>query len=173
MARKDAMNDRIVRHAMKLFDRLDQYLNDGSAVHVPASVESELDGRHAEIRIIQSAQFDDDTHHAPSGTKYPCAGCHLYFVEEGKKIGVEMGPMWVTAPALSTQLAGKKLNDLEDVEGVGQQIVDQYAAEPDDAERRTARRRGPGPSHASTSAMLASPPADTTDYDYDGDSEMS
>jgi hypothetical protein len=124
--RSTAMNNRTMRHAMKLFARLNEHLDPLGAVSVPKKVETKKDGLHAEIRIDQSADYDDDTHHMPSGTKYPCAGCHLYFTEQGKEISGEMGPMWVTAPALSTQVGGLAFNKITDFGTVAQEIANQY-----------------------------------------------
>ena len=104
MSRKAAMDDVVVRHALKLYDRLGNYVAADAPVTIPPPVAIELDGLHAEIRIEQTNTWDESTHFPPTGTKYPCMGCYLYFSRQKIEIGKWMGPMWVTNSALTTQL---------------------------------------------------------------------
>jgi hypothetical protein len=110
-------------------------------VLVPKPVAVELDGRHAEIRIEQSAEWDAATHFPPTGTKYPCMGCYLYFAGEKINVGKWMGPLWVTNAALTTQLeklllAGKSIGKLgtSNAAAVAKQLAATYAALPPDAQ---------------------------------------
>lgn len=104
ISRQDAMNDRLIRHALKLFDRINNFLESDAPITVPQKVAGKLDGVHAEIRIEQDSGFSTATHNAPSGTKYPCMGCYLYFNGQKIDMGKWYGPMWVTNAALSQQL---------------------------------------------------------------------
>ena len=127
MSRREAMDDRVVRHAMKCFRRLTEYLNASGTVTVPGSVVAAENGLHAEIRIEKSAEFDVATHHMPTGTKVPCAGCFLFFIDNGYDVGIYMGPMWLTNPALSTQLGRHRIGTLgDDVAVLSKKIKDQY-----------------------------------------------
>lgn len=133
MSREEAMANRVMRHALKLITRLEQTLDAKVKVTVPDKSSSGQDGVHAEIRIYQHDDFDTATHHMPSGTKVPCAGCYLYFVAEGDAIGVYMGPMWLTEAALSQQLKGTKLGTIDDKNSgqlatIAEQIKQQYEA---------------------------------------------
>ncbi|XID91938.1 hypothetical protein ACF3MZ_26215 [Paenibacillaceae bacterium WGS1546] len=128
----EAMGDRTVRHALKLFDRIDNYLTDDSLVTVPSDVDGKLDGRHAEVRIEQTKNWNEDDYHLPSGTKYPCMSCSLYFHEEGYGIGDKSGPLWTTNPGMSPQmeselLKGMKIGNLGEKTGVvGKRLSHQY-----------------------------------------------
>lgn len=128
----EAMGDRTVRHALKLFDRIDNYLTDDSLVTVPSDVDGKLDGRHAEVRIEQTKKWNEDHYHLPSGTKYPCMSCSLYFHEEGYGIGDKSGPLWTTNPGMSPQmeselLKGMKIGNLGEKTGdVGKRLSHQY-----------------------------------------------
>lgn len=104
MTREEAMNDRVTRHMLKLYDRISDYLASDAPLSVPGSIETDLDGRHAEIRIEQSEDWSADTHYTPTGTKYPCMGCYLYFAGKCIEVGQWYGPMWITNAALTTQL---------------------------------------------------------------------
>ena len=133
MNKTDAMASRVLRHALKLLSRLEQHVDPKVKITVPGKTATGQDGVHAEIRIYQHDEFDVSTHHMPSGTKIPCAGCYLYFVEEGHQIGVYMGPMWLTEAALSQQLKGTKIGTIDgqngiDLAGVAEQIKVQYEA---------------------------------------------
>ncbi|TCP57949.1 hypothetical protein EV586_102396 [Tumebacillus sp. BK434] len=130
--REDAMKDHVMRHALKLYDRLKNYLNDDATVTVPADVDVKFDGRHAEIRIEKSAQWNKDDYRLPTGTKYPCMGCRLYFHSSGHDTGNRMGGLWVTNSALSTQLLpqlekGIKIGALgKELETVAKLLATQY-----------------------------------------------
>jgi len=104
LTREEAMEDAVLRHAGKLYLRIHEYLASDAPVTVPASVDPQIDGLHAEIRIEQLDDWDADDHFAPSGTKYPCMGCFLYLMGQKIEIGHCHGPMWVTNAALATQL---------------------------------------------------------------------
>jgi hypothetical protein len=115
LTRADAMSNRLTRHALKLFDRIDLYLaGDGTVknVVVPARVSGKEDGLHAEVRIYRDPAFRADQHHLPSGTKIPCAMCHLTFVEANEDIGTPMGKFWMTGAALMPVLKGQKMGSL-------------------------------------------------------------
>ncbi len=96
MTREAAMDDVVVRHTLKLYQRIQEILAPDAAIDVPASVAVKLDGQHAEIRIQQSPLWDEATHHVPAGTKYPCMGCYLYFNGQAIEIGRWFGPLWLT-----------------------------------------------------------------------------
>jgi hypothetical protein len=124
-------NDRNIRHAMKLRLRLSNYMDKNATVAVPKDQEKELDGRHAEIRIQQDKGWDSSNFHLPSGTKYPCMGCTLYFDTQGISISLEMGPMWLTDSALSTQLEKELKNQcgigkMKNVGELASKIYKQY-----------------------------------------------
>jgi len=104
MTREAAMADRRVRHALKLYERISGLLASNAPITVPGRVPAGLDGVHAEIRIEQDDDFDLATHNLPTGTKYPCMGCFLYFNGKKIRVGKWFGPMWVTNAALSQQL---------------------------------------------------------------------
>jgi len=132
MSREQAMADRVVRHAMKLYDRIGTHLAEAGKVLVPHDVA--FDGKHAEIRIEQDPQYDKTTHEAPSGVKAPCLACKLYFTGQGYLEGVQAGPMWLSAVALSTQIeattgAPAKIDELTDVQiaAIAKRIAAQYA----------------------------------------------
>src|SRR5262249_41499707 len=101
--REQAMADRTMRHALKMYQRISVHLRKDANIHVPPP-QVVFDGRHAEIRIEKDPRWDASTHHLPSGVKYPCLGCRLHFNEEGHFLGVQAGPMWLTAPSISTQI---------------------------------------------------------------------
>jgi hypothetical protein len=135
MSREQAMKDRLVRHALKMFERISDYLSETGEVSVPPKLTViEFDGRHAEIRIEQSGQWSQEKYYLPTGTKYPCMGCKLYFGGNGYDTGVTMGPLWLTNSAISTQMEpqlkeGMKLGDLGDqTDEVAMKIVNQYKA---------------------------------------------
>jgi hypothetical protein len=113
MTREAAMANRVMRHALKLISRIEKTLDAKVEITVPGKSKSGQDGVHAEIRIYQHDDFDASTHHMPSGTKVPCAGCYLYFVAEGNALGVYMGPMWLTEAALSQQLKLAKIGTID------------------------------------------------------------
>lgn len=138
--REQAMKDRVLRHAMKLFDRLKTVLDPDATVEVP-SEEPTFDGEHAEIRIEKSEAWSRVTHFIPSGTKYPCMGCTLYFNDNGYPVSLRMGPMWISDSALATQLEpyhleGERLATLDDDEATeaSRALADQYDRLPDDVE---------------------------------------
>jgi hypothetical protein len=64
----------------------------------------------------------------PTGTKYPCMGCALYFDAQGHVTGVRMGPMWITTPGLATQLRGGAIGALTDdqVKQVAKRLLAQF-----------------------------------------------
>jgi hypothetical protein len=135
MDRETVMNNRLLRHAMKMFDRISKYLSDTATVSIPPKITViNLDGRHAEIRIEQSDGWNEEDYFLPSGTKYPCMGCKLYFEENEYDTGVTMGPLWLTNSSLSTQMEpqlkeGMKLGILGDkIDEVSSKIVSQYNA---------------------------------------------
>jgi hypothetical protein len=134
MSREDAMNDRLIRHAMKMFDRIDNFLSEDATVTIPKLKIIQLDGRHAEIRIEESNGWDEKDYFLPTGTMYPCMGCKLYFDTNDYDTGVTMGPLWLTNSSLSTQMElqlkeGLKLGTLGDKsEDVAKLIVQQYQA---------------------------------------------
>ena len=154
MNKDDAMGNRVLRHALKLLARLEKHVDPKVKITVPGKAASGQDGVHAEIRIYQHDDFDVSTHHMPSGTKVPCAGCYLYFVQEGHAIGVYMGPMWLTEAALSQQLNGTKIGTIEgengaDLKVVAEQIKLQYeAAVAQGGEMSESLVRGGGHTHA-------------------------
>lgn len=131
-SRENAMKDHVMRHALKLYDRLKHYLDDDAVVSVPADVDVKFDGRHAEIRIQQGGVWNEFDYHLPTGTKYQCMGCRLYFHEEGLDTGNRMGGLWVTNSALSTQMVpqlekGIKIGALGDeVDSVALLLATQY-----------------------------------------------
>ncbi|ARU60287.1 hypothetical protein CBW65_03825 [Tumebacillus avium] len=131
-SRENAMKDHVMRHALKLYDRLKLYLDDDAIVSVPADVDVKFDGRHAEIRIQQGGVWNEFDYHLPTGTKYQCMGCRLYFHEEGLDTGNRMGGLWVTNSALSTQMVpqlekGIKIGGLGDeVDSVALLLATQY-----------------------------------------------
>lgn len=109
--KKELLNkDRKIRHAMKLRLRLEKFVDGKAKVKVPENEVKELDGRHAEIRISKAKGWNKEDFYLPTGTKYPCMGCTLYFQSKGIVISLEMGPMWLTDSALSTQLEKELLN---------------------------------------------------------------
>jgi hypothetical protein len=133
MDRRGAMDDVVVRHALKLYQRISRYLASDAPVQVPSNVTANLDGRHAEVRIIHMPGWDSSTHYPPTGTMYACMGCFLHFLDEHIEIGRWMGPMWVTNPALSTQLTallqrGVKMGKFppQDVQRVGNELLAAY-----------------------------------------------
>jgi hypothetical protein len=133
MSREEAMKDRTVRHALKLYQRIGEHLSKESRVLVPPKLDS-FDGRHAEIRIEQDSRWSSDDYNLPSGTKYPCLGCRLYFDSQGHFLGVQAGPMWLTAPSISTQIEsivpnGAKLDELNDqqIGEISKLIAEQYS----------------------------------------------
>lgn len=132
LSKEAAMKDHVVRHALKLFARIEKFLLQDAVIKVPQNLETKFDGRHAEIRIEQSEGWDEDDYHHPTGTKYPCMGCMLYFDDQGHDIGVRMGPLWVTNAAISTQMEsqlddGKKIGGLNDqTEEVAKVLSDQF-----------------------------------------------
>ena len=154
MDKDDAMGNRVLRHALKLLARLEKHMDPKLKITVPGKAASGQDGVHAEIRIYQHDDFDVSTHHMPSGTKVPCAGCYLYFVQEGHAIGVYMGPMWLTEAALSQQLKGTKIGTIDgkngvDLKAVAEQIKLQYeAAVAQGGEMSESWVRGGGHTHA-------------------------
>jgi hypothetical protein len=163
LGRRAAMDDVVVRHSLKLYDRISRYLASDAPVDVPSRLETELDGRHAEIRIRQVPGWDTSTHYPPTGTKYACMGCYLYFHGQHIEIGRWMGPLWVTNPALSTQLEellrqGGKMGKFRkrDLEALGEKLRDAYGQLPSNA------RMGKGRTKSGTS---------TYDRRADSDSE--
>jgi hypothetical protein len=130
MSNKEAMNDRVVRHAMKIFDRLKGYLADDADLVVPPAIKE--DGRHAEIRIEQSEGWTPKTHRLPTGTKLPCVGCKLYFSEEGHAVSMNVGFGWITDAALSTQIEkvakGAKISEMtsQQLDAVGELLAAQF-----------------------------------------------
>lgn len=133
MTREEAMKDRTVRHALKMYQRISEHLSKTSCILVPAKLDS-FDGRHAEIRIEQDPRWSSDSYNLPSGTKYPCLGCRLYFDEQGHFLGVQAGPMWLTAPSISTQIEsivpkGARLDELDEtqIEAISKLIAKQYS----------------------------------------------
>jgi hypothetical protein len=162
MKREDAMKDREVRHPLKLLMRLNKFLSKSGIVEVPPDVTPYRDGRHAEIRIKQGEGWSQDYYHLPAGTKYPCMGCALHFWSDGLKIGTEMGPLWLTDAALSTQLESElcrdhKIGTLEDPEAVGRIILNQYKTIETKVQQGMGKRRTGPPS---------------TDFDADSESDL-
>jgi hypothetical protein len=103
-------------------------LQQDARFEVPPSVQRTRDGLHAEIRIEQTKGWGPKTHEMPTGTKYPCMGCALYFDSKGHVTAVRMGPMWITTPGVSTQLKGGKIGKLTDqqVHEVAQRLLVQF-----------------------------------------------
>lgn len=164
MSHGDAMANREVRHMLKLYDRIPQHLSPDAAVSVPSAVPKGHDGRHAEIRIEQSDNWSVATHHTPTGTKYPCMGCYLYFSGRRIPLGPTHGPMWVSKAALSTHLEsalagtdGLGTLDKQSLEEVGQSLFTQQQALPAGVHMGKGRtRKG----------------AATTSHDADSDSDI-
>lgn len=131
---KKAMKNRVIRHALKLQSELSDInliKSDGSII-IPKNVLAKLGDRHAEIRIQQTKGWNIKTYNNPSGTKYPCMGCMLYFQSNKIDIGSEMGPMWLTTSALSTQLEPElnkkeKIGNLSKPKKISKRIYDQYS----------------------------------------------
>jgi len=137
MSREDAMQDVVVRHALKLYDRIADYLASDAPVIVPTNVVAEIDGLHAEIRIVRTTDWNESTSYPPTGTKLPCMGCYLYLHGEKIEVGRWMGPMWVTNAALTTQLEDLLVKNTKmgkfpasDLQQVGQNILTSYSSLP-------------------------------------------
>ena len=137
MSKKQAMDDRVIRHLAKLFWRIEDYLKEDAPVSFPAKVDDELDGMHAEIRITSQATWNKNDFHAPQGTKYPCLGCFIYMNGKAIEVGHFHGPLWVTNSAMTTQmrealLLGHKMGHLSgpEVTTVGDRLAHGYQHRP-------------------------------------------
>jgi hypothetical protein len=129
MSREDAMQNVVVRHALKLYDRISDYLASDAQVNVPSNVLDVIDGLHAEIRIVYMKGWDQQESYPPTGTMYPCMGCYLHLHGKDIEIGRWMGPMWVTNAALAKQLEALLRKNLEmgkfpakELEAVAQEV---------------------------------------------------
>lgn len=167
VSRKAAMQDRVLRHAMKLFGRIDNFLDTDCKVTVPGA--ADFDGRHAEVRIAQDEEngWSIGKFFLPAGVKVPCLGCALYFDAAGMLLGARVGPMWLTAVSISTQIeaeTGNKatLTELtpEQIHAIATSIARQYAA---------ARQNSPGFKLGSSKTKHGKA---TTVHDPDSESEL-
>lgn len=148
LERESVMADRVMRHVMKLYDRIHQYLASDANVWIPQNVPSELDGLHAEIRIVSEETWDEAESDVPTGTKYPCLGCFLYFNEQKIEIGHFHGPLWVTNAAMTKQLEAILLQKIkigkmtaEQVNSTSEALASTYARLPDDSEFVIGKKR--------------------------------
>ncbi|MEH2391556.1 MAG: hypothetical protein V7K21_07700 [Nostoc sp.] len=140
MSREDAMNNRDIRHALKLYERLPLHLELDADVLVPQSSPSQH-GIHAEIRIVSGKKWNKSDWDAPSGTKYPCLGCYLHLNSQEIEIGHFHGPLWLTNAGLSQQLKAslKGKNDISEmssteISDTAELLATSYAQRPHDSE---------------------------------------
>lgn len=165
MPRDRVMADRVLRHVSKLYSRISTFLAKDAPIHTPANVQGELDGLHAEIRIVDSPIWDQNEWDVPTGTKYPCLGCFLYLNGEKIEIGHFHGALWVTNAAMTKQLEaallkGRKIGSLtrEDIEQTSRKMSGTYAKLPKESRFAMGQQRDGKP---------------TDLHDADSDSDMS
>ncbi|MBN3922198.1 hypothetical protein, partial [Nostoc sp. NMS4] len=160
MSREDAMNNREIRHPLKLYERLPHYLELDAGVLVPQSMPGKS-GIHAEIRIVSEEEWTKSNWDVPRGTKYPCLGCYLHLNSQEIEIGHFHGPLWLTNTGLSQQLKASskdknKIGEMSStqISDTAELLANSYAQLPDDSKFAMGLTRYKKPT-----------------YDHDADSE--